>query len=163
MASSYVPLPLIGNDKWIQISSVTASGTTVSFTSITGYRKLAVLFKTLSPTTLAGSKTISMTLNSDTASVYRAFKAGTTNIDTSFDLGTMQNGTTPSPSGMIIIDNVDSETIKMISGSSYNTSGTYNYQNGSHYEGNAKVTSVQIKTSDSNGFAGGTIILYGAA
>lgn len=162
MAGSYVPLPLIGNDKWIQVSSVTASGTTVSFTGITGYRKLAVLFKTLSPSS-AGSKTISMTLNSDTATAYRAFKSGTTSIDTSFDLGTMQSGTSPSPSGMIIIDNVDSDTIKMISGSSYNTSGTYNYQNGSHYEGNAKVTSVQIKTSDSFGFAGGTIILYGAA
>jgi hypothetical protein len=73
MGASQVPAG-IASDNWVLISSVTptAAATTVTFSGISGYKKL--LFRSNAPTTAATS-TMSLTFNGDTGAKYAIYSA----------------------------------------------------------------------------------------
>lgn len=161
MSVSTIPPIAVGSDKWEEISSTTASGSTVSFTSISGYRKLALDFKdiTNNAATLAG---FSITINNDTGSNYLLiYNTGSAfsvqGAQGAFSIGSLSNGYTLN--GSLQIDNCDSSKIKNVIGGSYSSNNyTYVYFPGTYYKGSATVSSVEFKGSS---MTGGTVTLYG--
>lgn len=160
-AIQFPPTPL-GSEIWEQISTTTASGATVSFTSISGYRKLALLVENALATT-SGTKTTSLQINSDTGNKYTTVRQTSTMAITSnsSSLITGNHTTTVGLDGLFVIDNCDSSTIKLISGWLFanGLDGSVAINPNSVYKGSATVSSIQFKTNDT--FASGTITLYG--
>lgn len=166
MSVASIPPIGAGSDKWVEISSTTASGSTVTFSSISGYRKLAILVAGVT-TNFAG--TFNIRLNGDTASNYWSYKQISNGSSTYYATMSQATGIQPAStttnttgvSAFITIDNTDSSTIKNISGwVGPDVSATYmNLLTGSVYKGSATISSVSIVSSQT--FNGGTITLYG--
>lgn len=166
MSVASIPPIGAGSDKWVEISSTTASGSTVTFSSISGYRKLAILVE--SATTDANG-TFNIRLNGDTASNYWSYKQISDGISTYYAKMSQATGIQPATSqtkssgvsAFIMIDNTDSSTIKNISGwVGSDLSALYmNLLPGSVYKGSATISSVSIVSNST--FNGGTITLYG--
>jgi hypothetical protein len=169
MGASQIPAASTGgatSDNYVLISSVTptAAASTVSFTSISGYRKL--LFRWLD-TTLATAGTINLTFNSDSGTNYAYSKqSGTSTLanfqsqkDTKINLdaatSTSQLGAT------YIIDGVATTGPKPFTGFG-STSGTTNLYIGGIYYVTAAITTVTLTATTT--FSGvGTVALYGVA
>lgn len=166
MGSSQVPaLTSSGtSDNYVLISSVTpvAAASTVSFTSISGYRKLMLRHV---DTTLVTVGTLNVTFNSDTGANYAYSKiAGTSTMDnsqtqkdTKIQLGlataTAQLGAT------YIIDGITSTGPKPMTGFG-STSGTTVATMQGVYVATAAITTVTLTTTTT--FSGtGTVALYG--
>jgi hypothetical protein len=167
MGSSVVPAPSATSDKWEQISSVTASGSTVSFTSISGYRKLKVIAK---PTTTSTLATINVRFNSDSGSNYsyayqRSSGGAASFLDvksraTEVSFGALGN----SFGGSLTIENVNTTGVKTFQGYSLGTGSGTNYTDEisqGDYETTSAITSLQLITGST--FTGGNITLYGVA
>lgn len=167
MGSSVVPAQQpAGSENWQVISSVTASGSTVSFTSISGYRKLKIVGK---PTTSSSLATLLLRFNSDSGSNYsyvydRSTGAASilyvTSRGTEIDLGTLGGSFAAS----MTVSNVNTTGVKTIEGYSTATGSGTTYVNEfpqGDYETSSAITSVQVITSST--FSGGNITLYGVA
>ena len=165
MGATTIPAQTVGTtgDKWVLISSVTASGTSVNFTSISGYRKLALLWKTV---TASSSATPAMSINSDTTSNYylswqqndtynKVKQTLTTSVISDSSSETMG-------SGLLIIDSADQTGFKPILGTI--GLGVLQFQPGTYYLTSSAVTSVQFTTVEGTPtLSVGTVALYGVA
>jgi hypothetical protein len=172
MGSSQVPAASIpaSNDKWVQIAtSSPITGTQVSFTSISGYKKLYVLIEQLTNAT-GGNYTV--TINNDTgAKYYNRYlqtSSNTPNFSATGSTSAARNnilaglvGAAGATSSHIIIDNADSATIKEITGSFYQVSANTDlvYLSGTVYKGTATISSIQV--NGAGNFTAGTVTLYG--
>jgi uncharacterized protein Veg len=169
MGASQVPATSQGlSDNWELISSVSASGSSVAFTSISGYKKLMLRGGNLACSS-NGSWTVRF--NSDSGAKYDysyeytnggasdKYNVKTSIATTSIDF--------PSSGSAIVnvlltINNTDTTGIKTISGALSTYDGTYNY-NGTNlignYIGSASISTVTL-TAGSTGM-NGTVSLYG--
>lgn len=172
MAISTFPAPTTGADNWVQISSVTptAGAATVSFTSISGYKKL--LLRVNAPQ-LGSTGTITLTFNSDGGANYDYASIGTNSspIAVSYiNVGAtgiaMGTGSTTGPKLNLTIDEVLTSNKKTLSGflQQMTTSGTANVLTdikGSYFA-SAAITTVTL-TASTTFSANGTVALYGVA
>jgi len=169
MGASQIPAASTGgatSDNYVLISSVTptAAASTVSFTSISGYRKL--MFRWLD-TTLATSGSVNITFNSDTGANYAYGKvAGTSTMsnsqtqkDTKIALNT---GTGTSQLGATyIIDGINNSGPKTFQAFGSSSGDTNLLVNGVYYA-SAPITTATLNTTST--FSGvGTVALYGVA
>lgn len=165
MGSSVVPAQQpLGSEKWELISSVTASGSTVtSFTSIAGYSKLKLITKLTA--TSAVSK-VSCQFNSDTGNKYSSVEDLLTSISstirgTSIPLSPEGNNL----AGVLTINNVATTGIKNVQGysSSDNSGSSYYYKSliDGDYETTSAITSLNLNINV--GTYSGNVSLYGVA
>jgi hypothetical protein len=142
----------ISADTWQLISSSSpTSGTSVSFTSISGYKTLMLAFKGV--TTAASSYMIVRLNNDSTAGDYND-GVGT---DTSFNIST---NTSTSRAGAIIIYDVDQAVPHKVEKSSYIAS---DYPTPVFYTDPVAITRVDLISREASAFTAGTVYLYGIA
>jgi len=163
--------PATTSDDWTLISSVTptAAATTVSFTSISGYKKLLLVAKTPQMATIGN---MTLTFNSDTAANYAYASIGTNSspgiiapfvaiADTKIPLGT---GSTNGPVVHLTIDEVLTTNKKTLSGfiQQAGTSAPFNVYPSviGSYFASAAITTVTL-TASTTFAAAGTVALYG--
>jgi uncharacterized protein Veg len=169
MGASQVPATSQGlSDNWELISSVSASGSSVAFTSISGYKKLMLRGGNLGCTS-NGSWTVRF--NSDSGAKYDysydfanggasdKYNVKGSVAATAIDFPTSGNDQVRV---LLTINNTDTTGIKTITGALGIYDGTYNY-NGTNLIGNyiasASISTVTL-TAGSSGMAG-TVSLYG--
>ena len=152
MAISVIPTPVVStSDTWTLIDTRTpTSGTSVSFTSISGYKTLMLAFKSI--TTAAVSYMI-IRLNNDSSAGNYSENSGT---ETEFLISTND----PARAGAIIIYNANQAVPHKIEKSSYQ-SATNN--NPAFYTDAIAITRVDLISRESSAFTGGTVYLYGIA
>lgn len=174
MGSSTVPAPSNStSDNYALISSVTPTNgsSTLSFTGISGYRKL--LLRVIEPGLSAGS-TVTLTFNSDTganyayqaegmtsstgaaAQTYRAIQANGIAFTSVVSASLQQN---------LIINDTNTTGVKTISGFIYGgTFGgqTYPVFNGTYFA-SAAISTVTLTVTTNTFTAAGTVALYGVA
>lgn len=165
MAATVFPaVTSVSSDNWVQISSVTptASASTVSFTSISGYKKLMLKVNGIS----AGSL---LTFNSDTGANYwysnlqqsnTTFSGAVTAADTSVGL---TNGA--STSVVFTVNETNTSGLKNFNGFSTYFSGVTVSKptlQGAYF-GTAAITTVTLTTVSGTYTATGTVTLYGVA
>ena len=161
------------SDNWVLISSVTptASATTVTFSGISGYKKL--LFRSVAPTT-AGTSTMSLTFNGDTGAKYAIYSASFNGGSSAVLTAKREIATTAAAETASVASgsfNMDLEIIDT------NTTGVKNYSGYysalvagvtstvfpsvlGRYYASAAITSVTLTTTST--YAGaGTVALYG--
>jgi hypothetical protein len=161
MGASQVPASsATASDNWVQISSVTptAGVTTLSFTSIAGYKKLML---TINGVTLASSGNISLRLNNDSASNYvKTSSSAQSAFGTSILLNT---NTASAITAVVEVNSTDNTGLKTLSGNSATTAvGAYEYMIRGLYLASASITQVNLVSSQ-NFNAVGTVALYGVA
>ena len=168
MASSLFPANT--SDNWTLISSVTptAAASTVSFTSISGYKKL--LLRANAPQ-LATNGTMTLTFNSDSGSNYDYASMGTNTTPiavSTINVGTtgiaLGTGSANGPKLHLTIDEVFTTNKKTLSGflQQMYISGVPNILTdikGSYF-GSAAITTVTL-TASTTFAASGTVALYG--
>lgn len=168
MGSSVVPAQSpVGSEKWEVISSVTASGSTVSFTSISGYRKLKLI---ASPTTTSTGTTLNVRFNSDSGSNYsyannRSYNSAASNLGVSIRTNQIGVGPFGGTFGVsLTVENINTTGIKTFSGYSTTTGSGNSYADEipqGDYETTSAITSLQIITGST--FTGGNVTLFGVA
>lgn len=164
MGASQIPAASTGGTEadWVLISSVTASGTTVSFTSISGYSKLALMWKGVNLSVADNAK---VTIDSNTGTNYNNVYQSTAATPQNFSLSTsfLPTYTTASvTTGVIYIDAVNKTGFKPVYGSMQGTTAGAVYQDGSYYYSTAATTSVQLTTGGGTAtMSVGTVALYG--
>jgi hypothetical protein len=166
MTSSTVPAPSTSSpsDNYVLISSVTptAAASTVSFTSILGYRKL--MFRQLG-TTLATTGYTYVTFNSDTGTNYSYARFnGTSTLSnattfTATNIVVDTNLTTSNPGLNLIIDGITATGPKPFTGFGSLGSTTSASINGIYFASAAITTVTLTATSTFSGV--GTVALYG--
>jgi hypothetical protein len=172
MGASVIPATGAGSDNWVQISSITptAASSSVSFTSISGYRKLLLRTNGL---TLTGSGSTNLIFNSDTGANYTygspqwdntSYSNVYTSAGTSINLfaGTGGIGTTAT----FIIDSVSTNGIKTFTffGYGQSTASTNVFANAQGlYLASSAITSITLRASGTTFNAAGTLTLYGVA
>jgi len=151
MAISVFPTPVVSTtDTWTLIDSRTpTSGTSVSFTSISGYKTLMLAFKSL--TTSANSYLV-VRINNDNASGKYGFEGS---LATEMLVGT-NNGSRAG--AMVIYDANQSATHKI--DLTYYTGTTLAT---GFYTDAVAITRVDLISRESQTFTGGTVYLYGIA
>lgn len=167
MSATVIPVPTSSpSDNYVLISSVspTAAASTVSFTGISGYRKL--MFRWLD-TTLATAGYVSITFNSDTGTNYNYARViGTSTISNSVTFKdtkiVLEAATSTSQAGgFYIIDGITSTGPKTFTGFG-NTSGSQVASiNGFYVTSSAITTATLVATTTFSG--AGTVALYGVA
>lgn len=174
MAASTIPVPSSAiTDNYVLISSVTptAASSTLSFTGISGYRKL--LLRTLGPG-LSGSSTITLTFNGDTGTNYsyqavpRTTSSGAAAAVLNASAGTGVAITSVPSANLIqniIINDTNTTGVKVFSGfMGGGGNGTYVYpQINGMYFASAAITSVTLTVTTNTFTAVGTVALYGVA
>ena len=175
MGASVVPTPSTAStavtDNYVLISSVTptAASSTLSFTGISGYRKL--LLRTLNPG-LSSTSTITLTFNGDSGtnysyqSVARSSTTGTASSVLNASAGT--GLALPSiPSGgliqNLIINDTNTTGVKTFAGWIAKGDGgntVYPEINGMYFA-SAAITSVTLTVTTNTFAATGTVALYG--
>jgi hypothetical protein len=156
-------IPASTSDNWVQISSVTptAGVSTVSFTSISGYKKLMLRVNGISSSAL-------LTFNSDTSANYAysnlqsstTFSGAVAGADTSVALS---GGS--ATSAVITIDEANTSGLKNFNGFSTGFTGATVAKpilQGAYY-GTAAITTVTLTTVSGTYTATGTVTLYGVA
>jgi hypothetical protein len=166
MGASQVPATSGLTDNFELISSVSASGSSVAFTSISGYKKLMLRVNNL---TVGTNKTWTLRLNADSGSNYDYafhydgsspnYRGVTLTGQTEF--GFPQTGT--NLSAFFTIVNTDTTGVKSIEGSSKVTDATPVSYTSSEYSGNyyASASVSTVTVSIGTGTLSGTIALYG--
>jgi len=176
MGATTVPAASSANasDNWVLISSVspTASTTSVSFTSISGYKKL--LLKVIAPGSAANIVPI-VRFNSDTAAnyAYSSIRSYGTQLggllatnDTSVKLTGGAGISSNQFYGELMIIDTNTTGVKNLSGFSGGSDGSNTYIfpsiTGSYFA-SAAITTVAFSTTSSNFDGAGTVALYGVA
>jgi hypothetical protein len=166
MGSSIIPAASAGNpsDNYQLISSVTASGASVSFTSISGYKKLMLRCNALLSSGGATNRTWTIRLNSDSGANYDYAYSANDNVQT----GQTSFGFPQSASELyafFIFNNTDTTGVKTMQGSFKQTNATpvsyVGVNNVGNYYASASVSTVTL--SIGTGSLSGTISLYGVA
>ena len=165
--SSLVPTTTATSDNYVLISSVTPTNgsATVSFTGISGYRKLMLRHV---DTTLTGSGYISITFNSDTGTNYAYSRVtGTStisNIQTQKDtkIALDASSSTAQLGATYIIDGITSTGPKTFTGFG-SVSGTTVQTMQGVYVSSVAITSVTVTATSTTFTAAGTVALYGVA
>jgi len=175
MGISVFPAPAAGapSDNWVTVSTVSpTSGTSsVSFTSLSGYKKY--MLKIIDPEFSANGLAY-VTINSDSGSKYSWASPGQTTTaisrpifaieSTRFQVHSTVSG--GSLRQVLIIQSADTTGAKVVSGwAQYNdASNTVSNTNiNGVYFGSAAVTSIQLTLSGITFGVGGSLTLYGAA
>jgi len=172
MGASQIPAASTGgsSDNYVLISSVTptAAATTVSFTSISGYKKL--MLRTLKPG-LGTTGTVTLTFNSDSgtnyayqAVEYTASSGAALTIYRGSDATGIAFGTnTGTLEQNLIINDANTTGVKTISGFVYAGTGgkAYPALQGMYFA-SAAITTVTL-TVTTTFAASGTVALYGVA
>jgi hypothetical protein len=175
MGSSTVPAPATGatSDNYALISSVTPTNgsSTLSFTGISGYRKL--LLRVIEPGLSSGS-TVTYTFNSDTGANYAYQAAGMTSGTgavaatyraiqaTGIAFSSVVSANLQSN---LFIDDANTTGVKTLSGFIFsgNFGGTtYPVFNGTYFA-SAAITTVTLTVTTNTFTAAGTVALYGVA
>jgi hypothetical protein len=170
MGASQVPAAVSSNpsDNWELISSVSASGSSVSFTSISGYKKLMLRGGNLGCTS-NGQWTVGF--NSDSGAKYdysyefrNSAAASVYSVLTSVATTAIRfPGTGSSQVNVLLtINNTDTTGIKTITGALGNNDGSYSYDGTNligNYIASASISTVTL-TAGSSGMSG-TVSLYG--
>jgi hypothetical protein len=168
MAQNIFPAPT--GDEWVLISSVTPSvASTLSFTSISGYKKL--LLSVRSPG-FSASPAVTLTFNSDTGTNYTytlqqwnastgatSFAYGYPNSATNISLATHTSGQLGTH---LIFNDTNTSGMKSISGYMIGGAGAnlvYAVQGA--YFGSTSISTVTLTTVTGTFTATGTVALYG--
>lgn len=172
MSATVIPVASTA-DNYVLISSVTptAASSTLSFTGISGYRKL--LLRTLNPG-LSASSTITLTFNGDTGTNYayeavsRASNTGTASAVLNVSAGTGLSLTSVETAQLtqnLIISDTNTTGIKNFNGFLARNGGgnsTTPEINGMYFA-SAAITSVTLTVTTNTFLASGTVALYGVA
>jgi hypothetical protein len=165
--------PVTTTDEWVLISSVTPTvATTVSFTSISGYKKLALAIRTPG---LSTQTQLSVTFNSDTGTNYGysgvfftnstgAGQGASTSIAAAnIPIGNT-NGITATHQAFLSINDTSTAGFKTFNGFvGFSNSGSVPVTNPSFqgvYFASASISTVTL-TAGANFAASGTVALYG--
>lgn len=142
------------SNQWQLVSTVTpTSGTSVTFSSLAGYKKYLLVAKNLYTST---SNTFTLRINGDTAQGSYTYASGDS---TSFFVGN-GNGASPGAAIWATIDNADKPIPHEIEAKSSGVTTWYK----DYYVTTSAVTSITLATNvGSYTFDGGTIYLYGIA
>lgn len=159
MGSSVVPAQQPVGENWQVISSVTASGTTVSFTSISGYRKLKIIG---APVTSSTGGSMLVRFNSDSGAKYSFIKDGAAPAirETSVSYSALGN----THSLVLTVDNINTTGNKTMDGYFSTTGGSfpaYTQMLLGDYETTSAITSIQLTTFST--FNSGNVTLFGVA
>ena len=174
MAASTIPVPSSATtDNYVLISSVTptAAASTLTFTGISGYRKL--MLRTYRPG-LSATSTVTLTFNGDTGSnyAYQALSIVSTSGVNSVVLGTGANTGIPFASAAsggleqnLIINDTNTTGVKTFSGFVIGgTAGNIVYpQFNGMYFASAAITSITYTVTTNTFLASGSVALYGVA
>ena len=170
MAQSIFPAST--GDEWVLISSVTPSvASTVSFTSISGYKKLLLAIRTPG---LSGTIAVSLTLNSDTGTNYAysgnsyttstgaltSIFQGIPGSATSINLGTHSSANLASH---FVFNDTNTAGMKSFSGFMIGGAGaniSYPSIQGAYFA-SASISTVTLTTATGTFIASGTVALYG--
>jgi uncharacterized protein Veg len=169
MGASQVPTTSAGlSDNWELISSVSASGSSVSFTSISGYKKLMLRGQNLACTS---NSTWTVRFNSDSGSKYDyayeySYDGATDKYNVVSAMATTAIDSASPGNGqvniLLTINNTDTTGIKTITGAFGVFNGTYSYKGTNligNYIASASISTVTVGAS--SGGMSGTIALYG--
>ena len=141
----------VSGDVWQLIgSSSPTSGTSVSFTSIAGYKTLMLAFKGI---TTAATSYMIVRFNNDSSSGNYSVGSGN---ETSIILAT--NGTTARGGATIVYD-ADKTVPHKIERSNYDATHT----DLAFYTDPVAITRVDLISREASAFTGGTVYLYGIA
>jgi hypothetical protein len=140
----------VTGDVWQLITSVTASGTSVSFSSLSGYKTLMIAFQKI---TTGATATLSFQLNTDTTNNYSGGNAASTE-----NAIIVAGNTSSTRSGLAIIYDAD----KAIPHKIESATGASNAANLQAFLEPAAITSIEAKAGGQT-FTGGTIAVYGIA
>jgi len=168
MGASQVPATSAGlSDNWELISSVSASGSSVSFTSISGYKKLMLRGGNLGCTS---NGSWNVRFNSDSGSKYDySYEYANFGASDKYNVVTtvaatyigLLSGSSP-VNLFVTINNTDTTGIKTITGAANTFDGSYTYSSTNltgNYIASASISTVTL-TAGSSGMAG-TVSLYG--
>ena len=170
MGASIIPAVSANtSDNWVQISSVTASGTSTSFTSISGYKKLMLRGASLSS---SSNTAWTITFNSDTGAKYDySYAYADFSASSTYGVSTVVgNSNIAFPNNfssnvmlMITINNTDTTGLKTLSGAWAGFSGTNQRGNNiiGSYLASASISTITVAAAA--GGMGGTLSLYGVA
>ena len=151
MAISVFPAPVVStSDTWTLIDSRTpTSGTSVSFTSISGYKTLMLAAKNI---TTSSVSYLIVRLNNDSTAGDYIEQSGSG--EDNFLVGTND----PERAAMIIIYDANQAVPHKIEKSSYQSSTN---NNPVFYTDAVAITRVDLISRESHAFTGGTVYLYG--
>ena len=160
MGASQVPATSGLTDNFELISSVTASGSSVAFTSISGYKKLMLRCNALSVS--GGNKTWTIRLNSDSGTNYDFAYSANDNVQTGQTaFGFPQTGELLS--AFYVFENTNTTGVKTLEGSFKITNATpvsyVSVNEVGNYYASASISTVTLAVSTGN--LSGTIALYG--
>jgi hypothetical protein len=166
MGASVIPSTIAG-DNWVLISSVTPTlaATTVTFSSITGYRKL--MFRN-NGCTLGSAGAVNLTFNGDTGANYAwasiqgasTYSSKVENAGNNFNFAPGSSSSTINGYNLFINDS-NTAGLKTCTGFGVQTGSTSPSIQG-FYLASAAITSVTFTTTTSFA-ATGTVALYGVA
>lgn len=160
--------------KWTQLGTTTlSSGSSYSFTSLSGYNQLMILYKNIS---LAGASYLTFRVNSDTGNNYQFYGFAMNNTSATAGYSTEDdsaasnqfyqgytNNTADNFSGALYLSGCNDSGLKIgwqMPGLTARASN-FSYLAGIAYTGTSVVSSMQVIT-DSSTFDGGTITIYGS-
>ena len=165
MAVSIFPIPATTSvPNWQHISTITASGGSVTFSGLSGYSKYRIGFNTVS-TTSSGNNTIALTVNS-VAPVGTQKNTSTTGVMAAGPISAWPGAIGVSAAqwnGTIEIDGANQLTIKRVDAfiqGAYSTVGIYEVVG--IIPNLSLVTSIAITANGTATFSGGTMYLEGA-
>ena len=153
----------IGGDEWQLIATNTpTSGTSTSFTNISGYSKLRLIWNTL---TFAADAMLICRFNSDSGQNYIGAASGFgANTSESWSTAVALNGNNAGPyAGYLDIEDANKTFPKKLQGVWSFRTGTYGDTLNGIYIGSSAITSISLSDESSNTISSGTVYLYGIA
>jgi hypothetical protein len=153
----------VSGDNWQLIATNTpTSGTSTSFTSLSGYRKFRLIWSAL---TFGGSATAMLRFNSDSTNSYIGAASGyVASTSEGWSTAAIITGyASTTHYGFIDIEDVDKTFPKKMQGVWDNQDlGVGDVLNGV-YIGSSAITSIALLDSSGNTISSGTVYLYGLA
>jgi hypothetical protein len=155
---------------WTVISRVSTSGTSVSFTGLSGYKSYRILGAGLKTDT-PGTDSFRIRLNNDSSSIYSTFGLGTSNGAAAVYQAPTDNGIWGGVYSLAvgigiqfdcIIQAADQATMKIANTNFYSNSATANYYQNTTNVPLGVITSISVAMSTgTNSFTDGTLTLLG--
>lgn len=153
----------LSGDNWQLVATNTpTSGTSTSFTSLTGYRKYRVIWSNLS---FSGSASLMLRFNSDSNNYYIGAASGfTAATSEGWSTAAILSGyATNSHYGFIDVEDADKTFPKKMQGVWGDQGYGYGDVLNGIYIGSNAITSITLLDSSGNTISSGTVYLYGLA
>ena len=150
-------------DNWQLIATNTpTSGTSTSFTSLSGYNKFRLICSNLA---FGGSADLLCRFNSDSGSNYIGSASGWSSATSNAwsTAATLGGNSNTNHYAFIDIENVDKTFPKKIQGAWGDQANGYGDVINGIYIGSSAITSISLQDSSGNTISGGTVYLYGLA